>query len=34
METIAYTIIAAIVFAMGWTVWAVIKEDEKWTQLH
>ena len=26
METIAYTIIAAIVLAMGWIVWAVIKE--------
>ena len=26
METIAYTIIAAIVLAMGWIVWAVVKE--------
>ena len=26
METIAYIIIAAIVLAMGWIVWAVIKE--------
>lgn len=29
METIAYIIIATIVLAMGWIVWAVIKEDEK-----
>lgn len=29
METIAYIIIAAIVLAMGWIVWTVIKEDEE-----
>ena len=26
METIAYTIIAAIVLVMGWIIWTVVKE--------
>lgn len=29
MEIVGYTIIVAIVLAMGWIVWAVIKEDEE-----
>ena len=32
METIAYIIIAAIVLAMGWIVWAVITEDNNETR--
>ena len=32
MEIVGYTIIVAIVLAMGWIVWAVIKEDEEWVQ--
>lgn len=29
MKTVFYIIIAAIVLAMGWIVWAVIKEGKK-----
>ena len=32
METIAYTIIAAIVLVMGWIVWAVITENNNKTR--
>lgn len=29
MEIVAYIIIVTIILAMGWIVWAVIKEDEE-----
>ena len=32
MEIVAYTIIAAIVLAMGWIVWSVITEDNNETR--